>query len=99
MAKSPPPPPRSAQNRSASCLLSTVLVTPSAVTTDISTTPSQVSPYVRSKTPKPPPCASPASPTVGQVPADSPRPWAAWRKQTSISWAPAPMVALPVAAS
>ena len=70
----PPPPPRSAQNRSGSCSALTLRTRRSAVTTCIEVTASQVSPIARVSTPTPPPRVSPAMPTVAHEPPAIARP-------------------------
>src|SRR5919112_3521004 len=75
--KFPPPPPRSAQKRSACSLALAVTTRPSANTTVASRRLSQVRPYLRAETPIPPPCVDPAMPTVGHVPPGIIRPDAA----------------------
>ena len=90
----PPPPPRSAQKRSGSLSALAVTILPSARTTCIAVTESQVSPYARVSTPTPPPWVSPAMPTVGQEPPGIPRPCVPSASYTWTSEAPAPTVAV-----
>ncbi|GAB3910384.1 hypothetical protein GCM10029964_114110 [Kibdelosporangium lantanae] len=72
--KFPPPPPRSAQNRSVSVLLVAVTSRLSAVTMVTESSRSHVRPYFLDRTPIPPPRVSPATPTVGHEPAGRHRP-------------------------
>src|SRR6266536_1926779 len=77
MPKLPPPPPRSAQKRSALWFASQVSTCPSATTTWAESRLSQVRPNLRLRTPSPPPSVRPAIPTVAQEPAGSTKPcWA-----------------------
>src|SRR5262249_33769384 len=97
--KFPPPPPRSAQYRSGcSCAFATTAV-PSARTTVASSRWSLVSPNFLPDSPIPPPCVSPATPTVGHVPPGTMRPLLPSTVYTFISSAPAPAAARPFAAS
>lgn len=89
------PPPRSAQNRSGSRRASTSRIRPSAVTIRAPVRLSLVSPYARLTTPMPPPSARPATPTVGHDPAGTVRRRAVSRSYTSMSFAPAPICAVP----
>src|SRR5581483_12492587 len=67
--KLPLPPPRNAQNRSASCCALAARILPDASTISIELMLSQASPKGRPKRPKPPPSEWPATPTGKQVPA------------------------------
>jgi len=65
----PPPPPRSAQNRSACCPAFATRISPEAVTTSISSTFPAAVPYRLDSGPKPPPWVNPpAAPTLVQPP-------------------------------
>src|SRR5215208_2020040 len=75
--KLPPPPPRSAQNRSALLSRDAVITSPSATTTEADTSASHVRPDRRASDPTPPPNVKPATPTVGQLPLGIDRPFAA----------------------
>ena len=66
--KFPPPPPRQAQNRSGSWSRSQESRVPSAVTTSVETSRSQVRPYARDTTDTPPPRVSPPMPTSSELP-------------------------------
>ena len=66
--KLPPPPPRQAQNSAGSVRSSQVTTLPSASTTLAESIESTSSPPVRVMWLKPPPSASPPTPTVGHVP-------------------------------
>ena len=72
--KLPPPPPLDAHSRSACSAGSAVTTRESAVTISTDRRLSQVSPYLRPKTPMPPPRVSPAMPTVGHEPPGRRRP-------------------------
>ena len=67
--KFPPPPPRSAQNRSGSLVRDTSRTQPSAVTISAPTRLSQVSPKARPASPIPPPSVLPPTPTDEHDPA------------------------------
>src|ERR1700751_2263220 len=75
--KLPPPPPRSAQNRSGLLAADAVTAWPGGSTTDADVNWSQSRPACRDWAPIPPPRACPAAPTDGQVPVGMPRPGAA----------------------
>src|ERR1700757_819136 len=75
--KLPPPPPRSAQNRSGLLAADAVTDCPLGRTTDADVNWSQSRPACRDCAPMPPPNACPAAPTEGQVPVGTPRPAAA----------------------
>ncbi len=64
MPKLPPPPPRHAQYKSAFSFAFARTYSPFAFTSRTPAMLSQVSPYLRDVTPKPPPSASPAMPTL-----------------------------------
>ena len=89
----PPPPPRSAQNRSGCWVGLAVTTEPLASTTRIEVTASQVSPCARVSTPTPPPWVRPAMPTVGHEPPAIPRPRVPSASYTWTREAPAPTVA------
>jgi hypothetical protein len=72
----------------------TVTTFPSASTTCIAVTASQVRPWARVRTPTPPPWVSPAMPTVGQEPPAIPRPRVPSASYTWTREAPAPTVAV-----
>ena len=93
--KLPPPAPRSAQKRSGSFAASHVTMRPSASTTVADRSESHVRPNRRPTTPWPPPSVSPLMPTVGHVPTGITAPVAATPAATSITFAPAPIVAVP----
>src|SRR5689334_21406326 len=75
--KLPPPPPRSAQNRSGLLAADAVTTWPLGSTTDADVNWSQSRPACRDWAPMPPPNACRAAPTDGQVPVGTPRPAAA----------------------
>src|SRR5919204_2927601 len=91
--KFPPPPPRRAQYRSSCWRELQTTARPFARTTVAATRLSDVSPNLRAAKPIPPPSASPATPTVGHVPAGTVSPCPQRRSYTSISLAPAPTTA------
>ena len=70
-----PPPPRSAQNRSACSMADARTSRPSAVTTSAATRLSQARPCLRSSQPEPPPSVRPATPVVETRPPVVARPW------------------------
>src|SRR5437660_2777792 len=75
--KLPPPPPRSAQNRSGLLAADAVTAWPPGSTTDADVNWSHSRPACRDWAPIPPPKACPAAPTDGHVPVGMPRPAAA----------------------
>src|ERR1019366_4943132 len=93
--KLPPPPPLSAHNRSESDCLSTERNAPSAVTIRTARRLSIVNPRCREARPNPPPSVTPAIPTDGHEPPGTVTPDCARREYRSISWTPAPTVAVP----
>ena len=95
--KFPPPPPRSAQNRSGCTFASHRTIWPLASTTVAPRSESLVRPNRRPVTPWPPPIVRPLIPTVAHVPLGIIRPPGARPAATSISRAPAPIVAVSVA--
>src|SRR6201988_4402156 len=72
--KLPPPPPRSAQNRSGLLAADAVTAWPPGSTTDADVNWSQSRPACRDWAPSPPPRGWPEAPTEGQVPVGIPRP-------------------------
>ena len=88
--KLPPPPPWQAQSRSLSASAEATSWRPSAVTRLTDFRLSAVRPYLRAKTPTPPPSVRPAMPTVGHEPPGSSIPWPPMALYTSIRRAPAP---------
>src|SRR3984957_468563 len=92
--KLPPPPPFDDQSRSVWWAASAVTTVGAAFTTSTACRLSQVSPYLRPKTPIPPPRVRPAIPTVGHEPPGSSTPDAPKVLYTSINRAPAPTMAV-----
>lgn len=86
-----PPPPRSAQNRSACEVSETSSTSPSAVTTWAPTKLSMASPKRRTIQPMPPPRVSPPTPTPAVSPAVRASPWGARVRATPPQRAPPPM--------
>ncbi len=90
-----PPPPRSAQNRSGFCASSHSTICPSARTTVACRSRSQVNPYFRPRTPRPPPSVRPEIPTERPHPVGNARPCRASASLSSPSLTPASTVASP----
>src|SRR5262245_7515525 len=84
-----PPPPRSAQNRSAFSLLLAVRTAPSAVTTSAEMRLSQLRPYLFRSQPIPPPNVRPDTPVCDTIPPGVAREKACVSRSTSAHVAPA----------